>query len=137
MAEVIFRREFDRRGVSEVRVSSAGTGAWDGASASEAALLVALENDLDLSRHSARLLTREIVQDVDLILTMARHHRTRVEELGGQGKTFVLGEYAGLDGPDAEVSDPFGSSIEVYRETFEEIERLGQVVVDRILGDDP
>ena len=64
---------------------------------------------------------------------MARHHRTRVEELGGEGKTYLLGEYAGRNGPDAEVNDPFGSSLQVYRETFGEIGELIQEVMDRLI----
>src|SRR3989441_11778707 len=86
----------DRR--LDVTVSSAGTGAWDGAPASEGAYLVGLERGLDLSGHRARLLTRELVEQADLILTMARHHRARVDELGGEGKVFVLSEYAGKGG---------------------------------------
>jgi len=133
MAAAIIRREFERRAVSGYHVSSAGTGAWDGASASEGAYLVGLENDLDLSQHRATLVTRELVEQVDLILTMARHHRTRVDDLGGEGKTFLLGEFAGRDGEDAEVSDPFGSSLEVYRKTYETLNVLGRDAVERIL----
>jgi protein-tyrosine-phosphatase len=133
MAEVALRRELERRGAQGVSVSSAGTGAWDGASASEGAYLVALENDLDLSQHRARLISRDIVEQAGVILTMARHHRTRVEELGGEGKTYLLGEYAGRNGPDAEVNDPFGSSLQVYRETFGEISELIQEVMDRLI----
>jgi protein-tyrosine-phosphatase len=132
MAAALFRREFEERN-APVHVRSAGTGAWDGASASEGAYLIALENGLDLSQHRATLLTRALVAETDLILTMARHHRTRVEDLGGQGKTFVLGEYVGRDGDSAEVSDPFGGSLEVYRETYHEIERMGSLAVEKIL----
>jgi len=132
MAEAILRQGFAERGVDGHRVRSAGTGAWDGASASEGAYLVALEHGLDISDHAATLLTKEIVAEMDIILTMARHHRTRVEELGGRGKTFVLGEYAGLSGPEAEVSDPFGSDIEVYRATFAEIRSLCDRALERL-----
>src|SRR2546422_4681322 len=55
------------------------------------------------------------VDAADLILTMARHHRARVDELGGEGHVFVLGEYAGREGDEAEVSDPFGGDLDVYR----------------------
>ena len=133
MAAAIMSREFEKRAAMGYHVSSAGTGAWDGASASEGAYLVGLENALDLSQHRAALVTRELVEKVDLILTMARHHRTRVDDLGGEGKTFLLGEFAGRDGEDAEVSDPFGSSLEVYRTTYETLDRLGREAVDRIL----
>jgi protein-tyrosine-phosphatase len=133
MAESIMRQEFARRG-EDFDVVSAGTGAWDGALASEGAYLVALENDLDLSHHRATLLTREVVDRADLVLTMARHHRVRVEELGGTGKTHLLGEYAGVSGPDAEVSDPFGSDLPVYRETFAEIQTLARAAVERFVN---
>lgn len=133
LAEALCRRELDQRGVSEVTVSSAGTGAWDGAPASEGAYLVALEHDLDLSGHHARLLTRNVVESADVILTMARHHRARVGELGGDRRVSVLGEYAGRNGPEAEVSDPFGGDIELYRETYSELEELVRSAVDRLV----
>jgi len=136
VAEALMRRELETRGAAGVSVSSAGTGAWDGANASEGAYLVSLENDLDLSLHRACLVTRELVEKSHLILTMARHHRTRVHELGGEGKTFVLGEYAGREGSDAEVSDPFGSPLEVYRETFAEIRDLTAAAVERLIETD-
>ena len=93
------KRTFEGRG-QEVDVRSAGTGAWDGASVSEGAYLVALENELDLSLHHAALLTRQLVEESDLVLTMARHHRARTEELGGDGKSFVLGGYEAECGDD-------------------------------------
>lgn len=92
-----------------------------------------LERGLDLSAHRARLLTRELVEGADLVLTMARHHRARVDELGGEGRVFVLGEYAGREGDEAEVSDPFGGDLDVYRDTCTELEGLIQAAVDRIV----
>lgn len=132
LAEALLVRTLKERGIEGVLVSSAGTGAWDGAPASEGAYLVGLERGLDLSGHRARLLTRELVEDADLILTMARHHRARVDELGGDGRVFVLGEFAGRSGDDAEVSDPFGGDLEVYRETCAELEALITAVVERL-----
>src|SRR3989442_8878821 len=92
LAAALLTRALAERGFEGIDVSSAGTGAWDGAPASEGAYLVGLERGLDLSGHRARLLTRELVEAADLILTMARHHRARVDELGGEGHGFVLGE---------------------------------------------
>lgn len=135
LAEALMRREFHESAAEDVTVISAGSGAWDGASASEGALLVALENGLDLSSHRARLLTRKLVDDAEIILTMARHHRTRVHELGGEGKTHVLGEYVGLAGPEAEVGDPFGAGIDVYRETHSMLETLIRQAAERITGE--
>ncbi len=134
LAEAIMRGELEQRAIDEVQVTSAGTGAWEGAPASEEAYLIALEHGLDLSGHCARLVTRDLVRRADVILTMARHHRARVEELGGERRTYLLAEYAGRTGPDVEVSDPFGSDLDVYRETFERLDELVRKAVDRLLS---
>jgi len=133
LAAALMQRTVQERGVDGIEVSSAGTGAWDGAPASEGAYLVGLEQGLDLSGHRARLLTRDLVEQSDLILTMARHHRARVDELGGEGRVFVLGEYAGRSGEAAEVSDPFGGDLQVYRDTCAELGGLVGAAVDRIV----
>lgn len=137
LAEALMRQELEALGRSDIEVTSAGTGAWDGAPASEGAYLVGLEHGLDLSAHRARLLTRDAVQAADLVLTMARHHRARAQELGGEGRTHVLGEYAGRSGQDAEVSDPFGGDLDVYRETFGELEALVKAAVRRLVTEFP
>jgi len=62
MAETLLREALAARGVDQVTVSSAGTGAWEGAPASEGAYLVGLEHGLDMSAHRAQLLTRDIVK---------------------------------------------------------------------------
>lgn len=132
LAAALLRRALDQRNLAELDVGSAGTGAWDGAPASEGAYLVGIEQGLDLSGHRAQLLTRELVDQADIVLTMARHHRARVEELGGEGRVFVLGEYAGKTGAGAEVNDPFGGDIDVYRDTFAQLDALIAAVAERL-----
>ena len=134
LAEVIMRGELEQRAIDEVHVMSAGTGAWEGAPASEGAYLIALEHGLDLSGHCAQLVTRDLVRRADVVLTMARHHLARVLELGGEHQTYLLAEYAGHTGPDVDVSDPFGSDLDVYRETFERLDELVRKAVDRLLS---
>jgi len=133
IAEALAKRTLEERGVPDISVASAGTGAWDGAPVSEGAYLVGLERQIDLSRHQATLLTREVVTSADLILTMARHHRVRVEELGGGDKVHLLGEYAGIAGEEPEVRDPFGGDLQEYRHTFDQLERLLEPAITRIV----
>jgi protein-tyrosine phosphatase len=132
MAEALLRHELKSRGVEDVVVESAGTGAWEGVHASEGSYLVGLEHDLDLSAHRSRLLTRELVEAADLILTMGRSHAARAEALGGAGRTFLLGEFAGREGPAAEVRDPFGGELTQYREAYRELAELLGVTADRL-----
>jgi protein-tyrosine-phosphatase len=134
MAEALMREALASRGADQVTVSSAGTGAWDGAPISEGAYLVGLEHGMDLSGHRAQLLTRDLVKSADLILTMSSHHRARVAELGGDDKVHVLGEYAGREEGRSEVTDPFGSDLASYRETFAELQDIINGVVSRVAG---
>ena len=131
-AEALLRRALAERGATGVTVGSAGTGAWDGSPASEGAYLVGLEKGLDLSGHRARLLTRELIRSADLILTMSAHHRDRVIDEGGLGKVHLLGTYAGKKGEDAAVNDPYGASLDEYRVTFDELDRLITAAIGRL-----
>ena len=133
LAEALLQREVAARDLDGVRVASSGTGAWDGAPASEGAYLIGLEHGLDLSAHRARLLTRDMVRTADLVFTMSRHHRARVQELEPEARVVLLGEYAGRAGPEAEVSDPFGGDLDVYRLTFAELEELVRVAAGRLV----
>jgi protein-tyrosine-phosphatase len=95
---------------------------------------VGLEHGLDLSEHRARLLTRDLVREADLVLTMSGHHLARVAELGGEHKVHLLGAYAGRDAARSEVSDPFGGDLTSYRTTFGEVQELIGMVVGRVAG---
>lgn len=135
LAEALLRRLAAARPELALEVASAGVGAVDGAPASEGAYLVGLEHGLDLSGHRSRAITRELVAGADLILTMSRRHQERVLELGGEGKTEVLGEYAGAAGAAAEIADPFGGALEGYRTTYAELDALLQRIVERIAAE--
>ena len=135
LAEVIARRALAARGLAQVTVASAGTGAWAEAPASDGALLVALEHGLDLNAHRAQPLSAGLVAEADLVLTMGGSHLERVEALGGGGRSWLLGEYA--TGRPRAVSDPFGGDLAVYRDTFDELEQLITAAVDRLERESP
>lgn len=131
MSEAIARAVAAERGLG-LDVASAGTAAWEGAPASDGALLVALERQVDLSPHRARLLTREMVRDHELILVMSPHHLERVEALGGKGKAHLLTSYASHGAIDRPVGDPFGGDLDIYRETYDELETEIRRAFDRL-----
>lgn len=132
LAEAIARREAIERGREDIEVASAGTSAWDGAPASDGSLLVALERHLDLGGHAARQLTGALVAESDLILAMGPQHLERVLALGGDGKAHLLTEFASPVADGRAVSDPFGSGLDVYRATFEELQREIRRVFDAL-----
>jgi protein-tyrosine-phosphatase len=134
IAASLLRRELAASGRHDVEVESAGTGAWEGAPASEGAYLVGLEQGSDLSAHRAQVLTRELVDRADLILAMSRPHLARVRELGGGGRAHLFGEYAGRDGRDAEVADPYGGELDEYRDAYRAIAAMVPMIVSRLPG---
>ena len=135
LAEGIARKEAIERGLLDVEVGSAGTSAWDGAPASDGSLLVALERNVDLGSHRARQLTREIVQSSDVILAMGPHHLERIEALGGEGRAYLLSQFAASGATERAISDPFGGDLEVYRSTYDELEREIRRVFDRLAAE--
>jgi protein-tyrosine-phosphatase len=135
LAETLARKIAIERGLSDIESSSAGTSAWEGASASDGALLVGLERGLDLNGHRARQLDRDLVQGADLVLAMGPHHLERIEALGGTGRAFLLTEYASHGAESRPVNDPMGAELDVYRATADELERELRRVFDRLAAE--
>ena len=135
LAEVITRRRLEQRQLRDITVSSAGTSAWTDSSASDGAMLVALEHALDLGSHRARQLTPDIVACASLILTMGPHHLDRAEAMSGPGRSWLLTEYAGGAARARAISDPFGGDLEAYRATFAELALEVDAVLDRIVSE--
>jgi protein-tyrosine-phosphatase len=135
LSEALARKVIVERALSDVDVLSAGTSAWDGAPASDGALLVGMERGLDLSQHRAQTLTRELVRDSDLILAMGPHHLERVEALGGAGRAYLLTDFASRGSNARPVNDPIGGELELYRSTADELEAEIRRVFDRITAE--
>jgi protein-tyrosine phosphatase len=121
-------------GRTDVQVSSAGTDAWEGSTASDGALLIGMERGLDLSAHRSRRLTREIVEESDLILGMSPQHVSSVKDLSPGANAHLLTGFATGDEGSAGVQDPFGGDLAAYRETADEIERELSGILERIPG---
>jgi len=135
LAEALAQKLIVERALTDIEVVSAGTSAWDGAPASDGALLVGMERNLDLSPHRAQTLTRELVRDSDLVLGMGPHHLERIEALGGSGRSYLLTEYASRGATSRPVNDPIGGELELYRATADELEQEIRRVFDRITAD--
>lgn len=135
MAEAIARKIAIERGLHEVDAMSAGTSAHDGAPASDGALLVGMERNMDLVGHRAQTLSRDLVGEADLILAMGPHHLERIEALGGSGRAYLLSEYASHGASSRAISDPIGADLETYRATADELEAEIRRVLDRITAE--
>lgn len=98
LAEVLLRQRLEPLGV---RVHSAGTHALDGHGMPEEALELATLGGADpaiAAAHRARYLVEPYITGADLVLTMAREHRSTVVKMvpGVLRRTFTLREFARL-----------------------------------------
>jgi protein-tyrosine phosphatase len=147
MAEGILRARANAAGL-DVHVSSAGV-LPGGAPATEHAVSVCADRDIDISRHVSRRLDKAIVEDADLIITMAREHLREavVTSPPAFAHTFTLRElvrrieanpqatlnelHAGREirnyiaaEPADDVRDPIGQPRSRYEETVQELDGL-------------
>ena len=134
MAEVIARRAAVEKGMGGTEFRSAGTSTVTGLPASEGALRTARRHGLTLQGHTSTPLSKETIDWADLILTMGPSHLIRVFELGGDGKSALLGAYAqGSDNAvEPAVPDPFGGEEGTYEATFLTLETMVTAALDRL-----
>ncbi len=99
-----------------VVVKSAGAYAYGGSSATAEAVRAVAALGIDIQNHRATALTRELVDEADVIYCMTAGHREAVLQYSPQAaaKTHRVD-------PDADVIDPIGSDDAVYRHTAEAI----------------
>jgi len=131
LAEAIARRIASDSGQENIVFESAGTQALEGSAASDAALLVGVERNLDLSSHRSRRLTPEIVRASDLILVMSSLHLEKVRELDQGANADLLGGYGSGNRSHA-IADPFGGDLNDYRATADELEKELAEILSRI-----
>jgi protein-tyrosine phosphatase len=121
MAEHLLRRRLG--GNSEWKVSSAGTSALGGSPASAGAMTAMEDIGIDISNHRSSRLTREMIDEADLIVVMGGAHRDQVVRMSqaAADKVFLLKSF-GAGAPKADVEDPVGLSDDVYRQIRDEID---------------
>jgi len=133
MAEALFRQKIADRGLADqFETSSAGTWARDGVPAPQDGQAAMAALGLDTSRHRSRVVTTEIMEKADLILTMEQGHKEalRIEFPTKKSKTFLLTE---MISPGYDVDDPYRRGAEKFEETATEIERLIENGLDKII----
>lgn len=131
MAAALARHALEERGWHHVAVRSAGVSALPGLPASDAVPIVLAEAGVELGDHEATMLTPELVEWADLILAMSPSHIPAVEAMGGAYKVALLTEFLPGDEAGKPIADPIGESIDVYRETRDQIEAAVQALLDR------
>lgn len=135
MAQAIFQARIQRECADwrDWRVESAGTWAIDGKPASRYSQRVMAMRGLDVSKHKARTVTAELLDQFDLILTMEPGHKEalRVEFPRIAPRLMMVSE---LEGKEEAIEDPYGKSQEKYEETARNLERIFDKGMSKILA---
>lgn len=136
MAEELFKDLVKKEDLKHITdVSSAGINAIPHQLASLNSIEVMKEKGLDLESHVSKMLTMSLVEEYDIILTMTNAHKenilTAVPDL--KGKVFTLKQYVGESG---DVCDPFGGSVDVYRNCLRDIESSLNLLIGKLKKED-
>lgn len=130
MAEAILKH----KNIDGIQVKSAGIYALEGGKISEHSKSV-LEQENIQFHHTTRQVNEEDIAWADLILTMTAAHRDLILQFYEQarGKTYTLKEYV-TPYSSLDVSDPYGGDLNTYKNTYEELNRLIEELVNKITG---
>ena len=99
-----------------IQVHSAGLGALVDKPIDDSAAALLSEHGIDPNGHSAKQLSRDMLTQADLILTMEQRHIRDINKMAPQvgGKTFLLGKWS----QNQEVPDPYRKSREAFEHVY-------------------
>lgn len=136
MAECLFKQRLSQRlgckpeDLEEhgVVVTSAGISAMAGCRPSPESVQIMRERELDLSTHESQPVSDRLIRFADVILTMTNSHRAALlaQWPEAANRTFLLGDGC------VDIADPFGGTIEHYRQCVEEIEASLDVWLNKL-----
>lgn len=119
-----------------VKIISAGVIASKGLPASPNAIKVMAEEDIDISDHQTQTLTKELVEQSDIVFVMTQWHKLEVigllEKPGKE--VYLIKEFSSNEKDDIDIPDPLGKSLDFYRHTRDEMKKCVSGIVKKILG---
>lgn len=136
MAEVLLKDLLKKENITKVtEVNSAGVNAMPFQPATDNAIEAMNQIGIDLNNHASEMLTMDLVDDYDLLLTMTEGHKESITSIIPilKEKVFTLKEYVGLKG---DICDPFDGDIEVYVDCREDIKESLRLLVEKLKEDE-
>jgi protein-tyrosine-phosphatase len=128
MAQVALDVLLEKNRPGKFRVISSGTIAAAGYPATDYGQEAARLWDCDLSGHQSQRLSRQLIEESDLILAMGPEHLQEVLRLSPEAadRSFLFKNFPDPTPTGERLEDPIGQSLDKYNETFLEIgEYLG------------
>ena len=122
MAEGLLKHLVKTKGYNW-KVDSAGVWAIDGLPPVENAINVLLQKGINISEHRSQNLSKQLLEENDLVLVMEKNHKESIVLSFPQEKekVFLLSEVIGKR---FDIVDPIGKSIEEFRATADELESV-------------
>lgn len=108
-------------------IESAGTWARDGIPATDDAVRVMAEREIDITAHRSRDLRSQMIENADLVLVMTSGHRESIAAEGlaaGEETAAKVRLFSELGGATYDIVDPVGRGTATYRATAEELAAL-------------
>jgi len=134
MAEAYLKKLLQKQHRTDIQVSSAGVMALSGMGASEETREVLAQEGIDVAMHRTQRVTRELVDQADIILVMEDIHEDNILVFAPEAKNrlFLLKEFAKINDSNLNITDPAGGSVEFYQETFlvikDAVERISKII---------
>jgi len=135
MAETYLRHLLARDGTEGVQVRSSGVATFDGIPATAEAKFALHAAGVGPPGHASRMLSRDLVDWADRIITMTRSHQRQVcamfPEVGA--KTCTLLSVIDQEG---DIYDPMGAGSEVYIKCLDSMKPALRRLADNLRGPD-
>ncbi len=104
-------------------IESAGINAYDGECATQNAIQVMKNYNVDLTNHRATSLENSLIENADYIIAMTNLHKNILLQIYPKlkDKIYTLKEIAGSEKDSLDIPDPWGYNIDVYEEIARQI----------------
>lgn len=112
MAQGLFAQMLKEKRIDNVSTDSAGLSAFDGEAASENSIEAMSELGIDISAHRSKTVTRDLLNDTELIVCLSKGHYDVLRNFVNESKLKILGNG---------ISDPYGMRLSEYIRTRDEI----------------
>ncbi|TRZ96533.1 threonylcarbamoyl-AMP synthase [bacterium] len=132
IAQALLKKRLKEKKRDDIEVASAGIMLLDGAGASQEAIEALKKEGIDVFGHRAYKLTKEMLQEADLILAMERVHEKRILDLYPEARKrlFLLKEFVKIDNGQLDIQDPLGGSAAFYGQTLAIIKQAVEKISD-------
>jgi ribose 5-phosphate isomerase B len=120
----------------DFEVESAGVDAISNLKADKSTVQVCLIHGLDVSSHRSRQVTKEMLDQSDVVLCLAEDHKRLILSAYPKlhSKVFLLKQYSrNVSGEELSVTDPIGRPFDHYERCFrtieEEVKRIASLLI--------